>query len=202
MSVLEGISVTVQTLAILAAGAYFVYRFGTASLAVNMSVELQTTRTASSHDGYDWLVIVAHLTKGDRGGVLIEDAAVRIRFEGEEEVERLVGINRLNHRYANPNDPNTKMELDFTTVSPNNPFIRFPPGESTAFASVIEIPRGACCLIDLAIIGRTSLPDVWRRPAMRNRRPGTAQWRASAVAPPRTAAPTATPPRRSRPTSQ
>jgi hypothetical protein len=146
---------------------------------MSVSVECDRRRKPQS-DTRDYLAVSVALKKGERGGLQLHDAQVRLQsclddsFVGPK---RLLTIGRLD-RF--PEDsPNTPAylkgaeQLDWNKTPPDVPRLNLPPGDATQLAACFEVDALTPYVVEVAILGRTFLFKSWKR--------RFGQWRAAAI---------------------
>ena len=119
------------------------------------------------NDTQDQLVTTLVLNKGEHGSLSIYDMQARITSQGKElTIAKFVGPGRP--------DWDASKKIKWTKLREgkgytDNPNIRITPGECLQFVSVSEVPSGATCVIEVAILGR------------RDFSPFVSQWKSSSV---------------------
>ncbi len=154
-----------EIFAFVAAGLFFIYKFLTGYFVSNLSISISFLRQPKVKLDTDDLIINATLSKGDRGSINLHDAQVRVKWEGGECIEPLIGMDRLSFRTRIiGNNYKTKF-IDWNKRSKKLPILRLTPGEETNFSCYINIPTNATCTIELVVIGKkpvSCLVGQWR----------------------------------------
>jgi hypothetical protein len=161
-----------KALALLAAGAFFLYKVASGYQKIDLKLSLRCERT-SINEITDIIVIFADLTKGDRGSLRIHDIQARFTWSLEDAVIRpFVGFDRLSFNTVRSGTDTGRKRLDWARANLKSPFIALPPGDCVQFACSSEIPKAAVGTIEVAVLG------VMRGSAQ------VAQWRASYISVP------------------
>ena len=132
-----------------------------------MSIKLRCYRQKISDEANDYLMVVASLSKGDRGSVNIHDTGVRIRYGKDTQTIPMIGVERLS--YEPKSQTNTEHKKIKWEPSTTVPYLRLSPGEAAEFSCYCKVPRNEVCTIEVAFIGKR----------LTSRKMG--QWRASRV---------------------
>jgi hypothetical protein len=167
----EDVKAIAETVALGCAAVFFIYKFVSGYLYVDMSLSIALDRSRKDVST-DWIVVTATIKKGSRGSVRIHDAQARVSYDGRTQLMQFVGFHRLS--YAT--EMLGKMErkrVDWTRLSKSAPLLRLPPNEETEFSCYAEIPGDAICTVEATILGRER---SWF---------GIGQWRASRVSVPK-----------------
>lgn len=150
----------------LAAGLFFYYKVMSGGQSVNMSLSIAPERT-DLNETQDQLVMTLVLNKGEHGSLTIYDMQARITSQEKEPIiAKFVGLGRQDW------DASKKIQwakLREGKGYTDNPNIRITPGEILQFVSVSEVPSGATCVIEVAILGQ------------RDFSPFVSQWKSSSV---------------------
>src|SRR5262245_3641307 len=114
-----------EAFAWVAASLFFGYKAAAGYLVINLSVSARARRQSARNRHKDDLVIMVRLAKGDRGSLVLEDAAVRVR-PGPQEPIPLQGQGRLSHK-TETSGPRRRRHI-LWTPSRSAPFLRLTPG--------------------------------------------------------------------------
>jgi len=166
---LEIVDLVLAALAFAAAALFFAFKALSGYLISNLSLALTSHRQPTADAAKDYVTVVAHLKKGDRGAVTLHDAVATLYCGAlepalEPMVKRFPAVGRLGTV-----DVNGRLEVRQST-STVIPLLSLPPGEETQFSTFFEVPHGQPCTIEVAILGTWP----WRRKTR-------FQWRASLV---------------------
>ena len=157
----------VEMFAYLAAGIFFLYKLLTGYMMTNLSIALTTSRQHSTPTE-DYLVVSVALTKGDRGTVNLHDCQVKISCSGHCVTKQLIGTDRRDKKTEHFHGSDRSMII-WDARSVRQPFLNLTPGETSQFATHLEVPANAICEIELAVL------------AMKVTGFRVGQWRASAI---------------------
>lgn len=177
---LVGISLLIDTrdllevFALFAATLFFFYRFITGYFITNLSLSVTSFRQGSHSGGKDFLVVVAKLSKGERGSLSIHDAQVEVSWNGGKMQKPLIGIDRRSFTTDRSGSTERKV-IDFGRGSKKAPFLRLTPGEETHFSCYLEVPSESVCSVDVIVLGQNPASSL------------VGQWRASTISMPMTA---------------
>jgi len=167
--------------AYLAALAFFLYKTLSGYFIVDMSIKVSTERTRKPEaDETDYLGVKVEVKKGERGGVRLHDAKVRLKSAvGNAILSGPVDLNtiaRANCTDSKPDPPNLprRASIDWTTVHSDAPRLNLPPGDETQLCAFFEIDTKEPYIIEVIILAQLISFGVFNR-----RRLG--QWRASCV---------------------
>jgi hypothetical protein len=164
-----------EFVAILGAGAYFLYRANTGFFIINLSMSVDCTRVARD-DATDYLVVRVQLQKGERGTLVIHDAEVRVEQEGgTSTIVPLTSMQRLSLKHDKIETAyghREHVKIRWGKRSWKAPFLQMTPGEQCSFACYITVPRREACHVEAVILGK--------RPAY----PAVGQWRATCISTP------------------
>ena len=142
----------VELFAYLAAGIFFLYKLLTGYLMTNLSVSISCSRQCANRNGKDHLTVTASLSKGERGSVNLHDAQVKVKWNGDENAESLIGADRRSLKTEVVGESNRKV-VNWAKRSAKQPFLRLTAGESCQFATYFEVPCAQVCEIELAVLG-------------------------------------------------
>jgi hypothetical protein len=142
-----------ETIALLLAGAFFIYKFISGYLIVNLSVKLKCIRHALESSDEDLLAINVTLAKGDRGSLDFHDASVQVKYDGSAEEIQLHGFERSSYTGRTDVTDNFK-KVNWSSRSQKSPFLRLTPGEETQLAAKCLVPRDKECLVEAVILGK------------------------------------------------
>ena len=159
-----------ETIALVSAAAFFIYKVVAGYLYVELSLAVSTTRTHLDSE-IDLLVISAKLKKGSRGSVRLHDAQAKITYDKMVKYIPFLGIHRLSYVSGLLSSTDRKT-INWDKSSKSSPLLRLPPNEETEFSCHIQVPRTAVCDIEIAILGQVR---SWF---------GIGQWKASHVSAP------------------
>lgn len=148
-----------EVVALFSAALFFLYKFRSGYLIVNLSLKVTCTRISSKLTNKNYLVINVHLSKGDRGSLVLYDAQLRLDCEGEKKTISLDGIERLS-------DEGRKIKW---VTSTSYPYLNITPNEEAVFSHYCEIEADKPYRVEVVILGRKALSFK------------TGQWRASCV---------------------
>lgn len=169
-----------EVAAYVAALAFFLYRALSGYFIVDMSVKVSSERRRRpGSDNVDYLAIAVTLKKGERGGVRLHDAQVRLQSDGAENTQlgpkELITIMRVNRTDLEKDLPNVpkRARIDWTLIPPDSPRLNLPPGDETQLTALFEADAGTPYVIDVVILARRIFYGLW------NGRLG--QWRASSI---------------------
>lgn len=171
----------VEIAAYCAAFVFFSYRVLSGYFLTDVSIGLDCERKrAPGTEDKDYLGISVTLKKGERGGISLHDASVRITSCKANQTFGplpLVAIARLN-RTAPAQDPVgdagiLRAQIDWTKIPSNAPRLNMPPGDETRLAAFVEVDAGVPYMVEVVVLARTLL---LRKLHMR-----FSQWRAARV---------------------
>jgi hypothetical protein len=161
-----------KAFALLATGAFFVYKVVAGYQKIDLRLSLRCERSAIDSNT-DLLVVFASLEKGDRGSMRIHDMQARFTWpDTTPNVVPFVGFERLSCNTKNTGPDTGRKLLEWSRPNSHSPFISLPPGDAVQFACASKIPRLAVGTIEVAVLG------VMRGSA------AVAQWRSSYVSAP------------------
>ncbi len=131
--------------AYLAAVAFFLYRALSGYFIVDMSIKVSAERKRKLEaDETDYLGVKVEVKKGERGGVHLHDAKVRLRSAVSNAILSgpidLNTIERANRTGPMPDLPNLppRGRIDWTRVPPDAPSLNLPPGDETQLCAFFE----------------------------------------------------------------
>jgi hypothetical protein len=177
-SVTEVLRNLAESLALVAAAGYFVYRWRRGNYTHNSSLSLDLKRQRSRTESKDDLVITANVRRGENWTVELRDARVQVGWDDQKRSVPLVGIDRRSYGLGKSQEADIKHEIvDFAKPSEAKPFLQLAPGDETQYSCWVQVPSDAVCSIELVILGK--------RPTRSGK---IAQWRASAISMPLTLA--------------
>jgi len=137
---LENAKNLAETIAFALAGAFFLYKFISGYLIVNLSIEIDCDRHPTKNSDKDLLAITVLLSKGERGSLDFHDASVQVSYEDGTEEIPLHGIKRSS--YIARNDVTSRFKkIKWGRKSKKSPFLRLTPGEKTQLAAKCIVPK-------------------------------------------------------------
>jgi hypothetical protein len=159
-----------EVLALLAAAAFFLFKMVDGWGLVNLSIELAAQRDSGIKG--DWVAVNLKLTKGDQGSLELHTVELRCLPTGATAGESvriplIYPLKRKPEDDLNMND--TRIEWD--KVDDSRPRLHLPPGESTQYSHVFNVPVGVPCQIEAIVIGKRPISNRY------------GQWRASIAVP-------------------
>jgi hypothetical protein len=180
-AVTELIKPWVEIAAYLAALLFFTYKVYSGYFVVDMSIGLDCERKRSpGSENKDYLGIRVTLKKGERGGVELHDALVRVTSCIGNQVFGplpLVTIARLNR--TNPTQDAAgstgvlRSRIDWTQIPKDSPRLNMPPGDESKLAAFVEVDTGVPYMVEVVILARKLL--------LRKIKTRFSQWRAAKV---------------------
>lgn len=165
-----------QTLALLAALSYFIYRAVAGWYNIAASISVDTVRARSEVKGKDALLITLHIEQGEYGALFLLDAEARISIFNHvsgkrtslqslkfEDIRRVGTLTEKKHflHFINEDFINWEKSL-------SRPY-RLSPKERTHFSCLAYVDNNLICHVEVAILGRKPLSTA------------IAQWRASTI---------------------
>lgn len=160
----ENLKNIAETLAILAAGIYFLYKFIDGWLEINMTVDSAINRHQGL-SGEDQVAVGVKLKKGDKGTLRIITAQLRVTFpensNREPITEEIRGFKRK-----------TLSEEKINWDQSDDRKYRITPNEELHLASYIKVPSEQVCVIEIIVIALRDFHLFSLRPA---------QWRSTHV---------------------
>lgn len=167
--------------AYLAAVAFFLYKALSGYFIVDMSIKVSAERKRKPEgDETDYLGVKVEVKKGERGGVRLHDAKVRLRSTvrnaillGPVDLNTIERANRIDPKPDPPNLP-PRARIDWTTVPPDAPRLNLPPGDETQLCAFFEIGTKEPYIIEVVILAQLISFGVFNRQRF-------GQWRASCI---------------------
>jgi hypothetical protein len=159
MSGLETTKDVLQIIAWISAGGFFGYKALSGYLTVDMKVRLSCERKPSV-GGKDYLAVTAVIIKGERGGVELHDAQVRLQSQMTRRVHGPVDlktIERLGRTPLQPDPPGSqslRSRIDWTRVPADVPRLKLPPGDEMQLAALFEVEANEPYLVETVILAR------------------------------------------------
>jgi hypothetical protein len=169
---LEDIKNIAEIGAILGTGIFFLYQWFNGYFYVNLDLRVLTERTHLAHE--DLMIVTVQLKRGDRGSICLHDVQAQITHQGGKEHLQFNGIRRLSFDSRSTGNGAQKI-ITWDRLSQSMPFLRLTPSESTHFASYINVPRAAICLVEIVVLGHVENRLAGRKIGL---------WRASCVSAP------------------
>jgi hypothetical protein len=145
----ERFKVVVETLAILAVGLFFFYRFSTGWMSANMDVAIELSRTHADAQN-DYLAVVVKLERGEYGTLQLGHAQLRVGYLDSTippSVIDLVGVERVS---------NVAGRLQWKSIVHDDP-LNLHANEKSQFAAALKVPREAVCLIEATLLTHRKL---------------------------------------------
>lgn len=142
----------VQLIALIGVGIFFIYRFLTGWMSVNMDIAIESSRVHVNEDE-DYLAVIVKLARGEYGALLLGDAQVRITYDGSTTGPpplSLSGTKRL---------ANSVGELDWQTILPKDP-LALHAKEKSEFAATLKVPRKTACIIEVTLLTHRKLDGL------------------------------------------
>ena len=161
-----------EAVALACAAGYFLFKAYTGYFRVNLSLSLECSRHAA-HSSNDTLVVRAILTKGTNGSLTLHDVQARVIYGEATSLLVFRGIERSS--YDSVTSPFPRKVIAWSRVSAQSPMLKLVPEEVTELAAFCEVPSGAVCTVEFAVVGQKT-----------NRKP-LGQWKATSVSVPRAA---------------
>ncbi|MBV8672434.1 MAG: hypothetical protein JOZ33_03285 [Acidobacteriaceae bacterium] len=167
--------------AYLAALAFFLYKALSGYFIVDMSIKVSTERKRKPEaDETDYLGVKVEVKKGERGGVRLHDAKVRLRsavhnaiLSGPVDLNTIERANRTDPMPDPPNPPH-RASIDWATIPSDAPTLNLPPGDETQLCAFFEIDTKEPYIIEVVILAQLISFGVFNRQRF-------GQWRASCV---------------------
>jgi hypothetical protein len=169
---LEDIKTIAEIGAILGAGVFFLYQWFNGYFYVNLDLSVFAERTHLAHE--DLIIVTVQLKRGDRGSICLHDLQAQITHKGGKEYIQFTGIRRLSFDSLSGGNGAQKI-ITWDRLSQSMPFLRLTPNETTRFASHINVPRAAVCMVEIVVLGHVENRLVGRKIGL---------WRASCVSAP------------------
>lgn len=142
-----------EIIALAAAAGFFLYRALAGYFIVNMSSRIHCRRQHISGTTEDYLQVTLELSKGDKGTIQIHDAQAKFTMaNGLKYLRPFLGIDRRGHKPDSANE--NRKKIDWGMQSKKNPLLNLSPGEQAQFSCMAEVPTGAPCTIEVAVLGR------------------------------------------------
>lgn len=168
----------VEILAYLFAFIFFVYKTYEGYLTTNLSLSLLCKRCAvPASDGkasQDYLAVIVTIKKGENGLMKLKQAELQITAPGlKAPLQDTLDLRRLNYDRSKVLK-GEKGAIDWTKAKEGWPFLQFPPGDGSQFASSFLVPAGEPCRVELVVMGKGRWPKI-----------RTSQWRASDISLPK-----------------
>jgi hypothetical protein len=140
------------SVAILAAGGYFAYRWANGLLVMNLAVDISAARQRAS-DTRDHLAVRVTLVKGDLGGILriVDAGVVESHNNVRSDVTPLSDTQRLSRRKST--DGRAREAINFDKYSTESPYINLPPRDQLILCAYLVVPADAVCTISATILG-------------------------------------------------
>jgi hypothetical protein len=145
--------ITVEIVAVIAAGLFFVYRFSTGWMSANMDVAIESSRAHMS-EAEDYLAITVKLDRGEYGTLQLGQAQVRITFL--DSTAKPVLIDLLGTQRLSDVDGTLHWEL----VAQDDPLLNLHAKEKSQFAAILKVPRNAACVIETAFLTHRRLDGL------------------------------------------
>jgi hypothetical protein len=154
-----------QLFALLAAGLFFLIKLLQGWFIVNLSLDLQLERCSGGERGPDLVAVNVKATKGPIGSLRLGEASVRATWLDQSTApQSLFDGSRLQLLVGGRSALSVPWVADYSRGR-----YRLPPGESTTWGAVLEVPSGQPVLVEVVVTGRQAR---WRR---------LPQWRAKAA---------------------
>jgi hypothetical protein len=145
----ERFKVIVETVAIIAVGSFFFYRFSTGWMSANMDVAIEPSRTHADAQN-DYLAVVAKLERGEYGTLHLGHAQLRVTYLDSTippSVIDLVGVEPVS---------NVAGRLQWNSIVHGDP-LNLHAKEKSQFAAALKVPRAAVCLIEATLLAHRKL---------------------------------------------
>ena len=143
--------------ALLGAGAWFLYRWGTGYLTVDASISVRCERRPLD-DARDELLVHVDFERGEQGSIDLVDAGMRIVADGKTndhaEGAPTVSLQPLRRASFTTTGAKGGETLALTRVSATKPFLRLAPKEKLSFAGMVIVPSATSCVVDVGVLGR------------------------------------------------
>jgi hypothetical protein len=142
----------VQLIALVCVGIFFIYRFLTGWMSVNMDIAIESSRVHLD-EKEDYLAVIVKLARGEYGALHLGDTQLRITYDDSTPGPpplSLKGTKRLD---------NSAGELDWQTVLPEDP-LTLHAKEKSEFAATLKVPRKTACIIELTILTHRKLDGL------------------------------------------
>ena len=149
MDLKTGVEITkngFEIAAYLAALTFFLYRALSGYFVIDMSIKVSAERKRKPEAGeMDYLGVKVEVKKGERGGVRLHDAKVRLRSAVRNAILSgpvdLSTIERTNRTDPMPDPPNLPLRarIDWTKLPTDAPTLNLPPGDETQLSAFFEV---------------------------------------------------------------
>jgi hypothetical protein len=154
----------VEIAAYFAALLFFGYRLLSGYFVSDMSISLDCERKRSGTANKDYLGISVALKKGERGGISLHDASVRItsctanQVFGPLPLVTIARANRTRETQDPAGDPGIlRAQIDWTKTPSEAPRLNLPPGDESGLAAFVEVDTGVPYMVEVVVLARTLL---------------------------------------------
>lgn len=169
-----------QALAFGAAGAFFLYKWTSGFLVTNLSLSIECDRKPRADKTHDDLSVLAKVSKGDRGSIILHDAQARISHGNPPYVSfadtvRLSFEPAADSRFATEE----RKVIKWDEISRESPLIRLTPGEEAEMSCHCIVLSQTTCKVEVVVLGFHSNAWAFRIPT--GKQGFFAQWRGSRI---------------------